>query len=151
MGEPQVGSRDAVVSPWMVAVTALIAQVQGTPYVSGGDSPHGTDCSGLVSWITNAASGRPIFGDRFDTHNERAALASRGFVDGSAPGQLNVGWNASHTALTLPDGTNVASGESGGVRVGGGGAYQAQFDHHMFLPGSGETHEETQEETSEGS
>ena len=28
----------------------------------------------------------------------------------------------------------VSSGEGGGVRIGGGGAYQPQFTHHMFLP-----------------
>jgi hypothetical protein len=36
--------------------------------------------------------------------------------------------------VTLPDGTPVSSGESGGVKVGGGGAYQGQFTKHMFLP-----------------
>jgi hypothetical protein len=45
-----------------------------------------------------------------------------------------VGWNGHHTAATLPDGTPVSSGEGGGVRIGGGGAYQPQFTHHMFLP-----------------
>jgi hypothetical protein len=45
-----------------------------------------------------------------------------------------IGWNGRHTAVTLPDGTSVSSGEGGGVRIGGGGAYQPQFTHHMFLP-----------------
>jgi hypothetical protein len=45
-----------------------------------------------------------------------------------------IGWNGGHTAVTLPDGTPVSSGEGGGVRIGGGGAYQRQFTHHMFLP-----------------
>ena len=45
-----------------------------------------------------------------------------------------IGWNSGHTAVTLPDGTPVSSGEGGGVRVGGGGAYQKQFTHHMYLP-----------------
>src|SRR6478752_3279829 len=53
---------------------------------------------------------------------------------GSQPGALNVGWNGGHTAATLPDGTPVSSGEGGGVRIGGGGAFQGQFSHHMFLP-----------------
>ena len=105
--------------------------VSGTPYISGGDSPRGTDCSGLVSWVTNAASGRPIYGDRFNV--ERALLA-RGFHYGSQLGALNVGWNGGHTAATLPDGTPVSSGEGGGVRIGGGGAFQKQFTRHMFLP-----------------
>lgn len=112
----------------------LIHQVLGTPYVLGGDSPAGTDCSGLASWVSNVATGRPAFGDRFDTSNEESALSARGFQYGTAPGALVIGWNNLHTAVTLADGTRVASGEAGGVKVGGGGAYQAQFTHHMFLP-----------------
>jgi hypothetical protein len=40
--------------------------------------------------------------------------------------------------VTLPDGTPVSSGEGGGVRIGGGGAYQPQFSHHMYLPVEGD-------------
>jgi hypothetical protein len=118
----------------LATLMTLISQVQGTPYITGGDSPHGTDCSGLASWISNAATGRPIYGDRFHTANEAAALRARGFQDGTAPNALVIGWNGGHTAVTLPDGTPVSSGESGGVHIGGGGAYQSQFTHHMFLP-----------------
>jgi hypothetical protein len=111
----------------------LINQVSGTPYVTGGDSPAGTDCSGLASWVSNVATGRPAFGNRFHTANEESALLARGFEYGSEPGALVIGWNGGHTAVTLPDGTPVASGEGGGVRIGGGGAFQRQFTHHMFL------------------
>ena len=117
-----------------VALLSLVNSVSGTPYIAGGDSPRGTDCSGLVSWVTNAATGRPIYGDRFNTGNIERALLARGFKYGSQPGALNVGWNGGHTAATLPDGTPVSSGEGGGVRVGGGGAFQGQFSRHMFLP-----------------
>ncbi len=117
-----------------VTLLTLVNSVSGTPYISGGDSPRGTDCSGLVSWVTNAATGRPIYGDRFNTGNIERALLARGFRYGTQPGALVVGWNGGHTAATLPDGTPVSSGEGGGVRVGGGGAYQSQFTHHMFLP-----------------
>ena len=117
-----------------VTLLTLVNSVSGTPYISGGDSPRGTDCSGLVSWVTNAATGRPIYGDRFNTGNIERALLARGFKYGSQPGALNVGWNGGHTAATLPDGTPVSSGEGGGVRVGGGGAFQRQFSRHMFLP-----------------
>jgi hypothetical protein len=117
-----------------VTLLTLVSSVSGTPYISGGDSPRGTDCSGLVSWVTNAATGRPIYGDRFNTGNIERALLARGFEYGTQPGALNVGWNGGHTAATLPDGTPVSSGEGGGVRIGGGGAYQKQFGHHMFLP-----------------
>jgi hypothetical protein len=118
----------------LATLISLINQVSGTPYVTGGDSPAGTDCSGLVSWVANAATDRPVFGDRFTTGNEEAALLARGFQYGTAPGALVVGWNGGHTAATLPDGTPVSSGERGGVHVGGAGAYQAGFTHHMFLP-----------------
>jgi hypothetical protein len=122
--------------PMIVLATlmSLINQVSGTPYIVGGDSPAGTDCSGLASWVANAATDRPAFGDRFNTGNEEAALLARGFQYGTAPNALVIGWNRGHTAVTLPDGTSVSSGEPGGVRLGGPGAYQAGFTHHMFLP-----------------
>lgn len=123
---------------WIITFVALVSGMQGSPYILGGDSPAGTDCSGVVSWAANSASGRPTFGDRFSTHNEGAALVERGFVEGTSPGALVVGWNDHHTALTLPDGTAVAAGEPGGVHFGGGGAYQEQFSHHAYLPGSGD-------------
>lgn len=121
----------------VIATTALLTlvnQVSGTPYRTGGDSPSGTDCSGLASWVANAATGRPIYGDRFHTGNEEQALLARGFRPGTAPGALNIGWNSGHTAVTLPDGTPVSSGEGGGVKIGGGGAFQPQFTRHMYLP-----------------
>lgn len=116
------------------ALMALIHRYSGTPYIWGGDSARGTDCSGLASWLANAATGRPIFGDRFDTSSEESALLARGFRYGTAPGALVIGWNDHHTAVTLADGTSVASGEGAGIRIGGRGAYQTQFSHHMYLP-----------------
>ena len=118
----------------LATLMTLLQQASGTPYVTGGDSLAGTDCSGLVSWVSNMATDRPVFGDRFNTGNEESALMARGFKYGTAPGALVVGWNGGHTAATLPDGTPVSSGEGGGVRIGGGGAYQPRFTHHMDLP-----------------
>ncbi|WP_082947632.1 glycoside hydrolase [Mycobacterium sp. E2479] len=118
----------------IATLMSLISQVSGTPYISGGDSPAGTDCSGLASWIANAATDRPVFGSRFNTGNEEGALLARGFQYGTAPNAVVIGWNGGHTAVTLPDGTSVSSGERGGVHIGGAGAYQAGFTHHMFLP-----------------
>ncbi|NGX10328.1 hypothetical protein [Mycobacteroides franklinii] len=118
----------------LAALLAFIHQVSGTPYVSGGDTPRGTDCSGLASWVSNVATDRPAFGSRFNTGNQERALLARGFKYGTAPGALVIGWNGGHTAVTLPDGTAVSSGEGGGVKIGGGGAYQPQFQRHMYLP-----------------
>lgn len=119
----------------LAALLSLVSQVSGTPYVSGGDTPAGTDCSGLASWVANVASGRPAFGSRFNTGNMESALLARGFHYGTAPNSVVIGWNGGHAAVTLPDGTPVSSGEGGaGVRVGGGGAYQPQFSRHMYLP-----------------
>jgi hypothetical protein len=133
-----------LMSPVMfVIATSLLTFIQGvtgTPYITGGDTPAGTDCSGLASWVANLATGRPVYGDRFHTANEESALLARGFQFGNGePGDLVIGWNGGHTAVTLPDGTPVSSGEHGGVAIGGLGAYQRQFNHHMFLPMIAET------------
>ena len=118
---------------FLEAIMTLVQQMSGTPY-SHGYSPAGTDCSGLASLVSNVATDRPAWAQRFNTGNEESALLARGFKYGTAPGALVIGWNGGHTAVTLPDGTPVASGEGGGVRIGGGGAYQPQFNHHMYLP-----------------
>ena len=121
----------------LATLMTLIQQMSGTPYVTGGSSERGTDCSGLASLVSNVATDRPAFSSRFNTGNEESALLARGFKYGTAPGALVIGWNGGHTAVTLPDGTPVSSGEGGGVRIGGGGAYQPQFSHHMYLPVDG--------------
>ena len=68
------------------SLLTLVQQLSGTPYISGGDTAAGTDCSGLVSFVTNAATGRPIYGDRFNTGNIEGALKARGFQYGTKPG-----------------------------------------------------------------
>jgi hypothetical protein len=117
----------------LATLMGLLEQMSGTPY-SHGYSPAGTDCSGLASLVSNVVTDRPAWAERFNTGNEESALLARGFKYGTALGAVVIGWNGGHTAVTLPDGTPVSSGEGGGVRIGGGGAYQPQFTHHMYLP-----------------
>ena len=118
----------------LATLLTVVNQVSGTPYVVGGDSQSGTDCSGLASWVSNVATGQPAYGNRFHTGNQEQALLARGFKYGTAPDAVVIGWNGGHTAVTLPDGTPVSSGEGGGVKIGGDGAYQPQFTNHMYLP-----------------
>src|SRR5947209_8357395 len=133
-----IGSVPSRLMVVLATLMTLLQQMSGTPYITGGNSPAGTDCSGLASLVSNVATDRPAFSGRFDTGNEESALLARGFKYGTAPGAVVIGWNGGHTAVTLPDGTPVSSGEGGGVRIGGGGAYQPQFSHHMYLPVDGD-------------
>lgn len=132
------GPRGPVIAPngpVMGRMRAVIDSLVGTPYVWGGWSPNGVDCSGLASIAANIASGRDPWSSRFATGTEGAELSARGFLPGKGgPGTLTIGWNGSHTAITLPDGTSVSSGENGGVQYGGGGANQNQFTDWMYLP-----------------
>src|SRR3978361_489353 len=102
-GNPS-GASDPLIGIATATLLSIVNGMSGTPYVRGGDSPHGTDCSGLVSFVANAATGRPIYGSRFNTGNEEAALLARGFKYGTAPGALVVGWNERHTSPPAPDG-----------------------------------------------
>src|SRR2546423_1122156 len=42
---------------WRAAVTAEALKHQGVPYVWGGASPAGWDCSGFVQWVFRTAAG----------------------------------------------------------------------------------------------
>lgn len=130
-GIPQIAPSGPVMGQMRSAIDSLV----GTPYVWGGFSPAGVDCSGLASIAANIASGRPAFSSRFATGNELEELTARGFSPGKGgTGTLTIGWNGTHTAITLPDGTAVSSGESGGVAYGGGGSEESQFTNWMHLP-----------------
>jgi hypothetical protein len=80
----------------IATLLTFVNQVSGTPYVVGGDSQSGTDCSGLASWVSNVARGRPAYGNRFHTGNQEQALLARGFKYGTAP----TPWSSAGTADT---------------------------------------------------
>ena len=69
----------------LATLMTLLQQMSGTPYMTGGRSAAGTDCSGLASLVSNVATDKLAFGDRFNTGNEESALLARGFSTGPPP------------------------------------------------------------------
>ncbi|QMV84097.1 phage tail tape measure protein [Corynebacterium hindlerae] len=108
-------------------VKQALAGMNGTPYVFGGWSTAGTDCSGAVSMAVNAAEGLDPFDSRTTTMGEAAWLEAKGYQRGKGgPGDmrvafLNGGPGGGHTAIQLPDGTYIESGGNtgGGLTIGG--------------------------------
>jgi GNAT superfamily N-acetyltransferase len=118
--------------------------VSGDKYVLGG-----LDCSALVAKIVQQYTGRtgPVMpandpNHPMSTRTEGEWLTSMGLVLGKGgPSTLRVGWETyssagGHTALTMPDGTNVESSGAGGVQYGGTArsANDPMFRTFAYLP-----------------
>ena len=110
-------------------VKADLAPLDGTPYILGGFSLAGVDCSGAVSAAVNSWEGAPIFQSRMSTATEGPWLAAHGALPGRGnAGDFQIGWwdngggANGHTALRLPDGTYIESGGNtgGGLTIGRG-------------------------------
>jgi SLT domain-containing protein/phage-related protein len=110
----------------------------GRAYVYGGTGPDGFDCSGYMSAIYNALTGRPLWARSFSTESGfeglgfKSGLSSR-FAVGIHRGG---GGPNSHMAGTL-DGVNVESGGShNSTRYGGPaqGADSGYFELKYSLP-----------------
>lgn len=106
-----------------------LAPLDGTPYILGGFSLAGVDCSGAVSAAVNSWEGAPIFQSRMSTATEGPWLAAHGALPGRGnPTDFQIGWwdngggANGHTALRLPDGTYIESGGNtgGGLTIGRG-------------------------------
>ena len=106
-----------------------LAPLDGTPYILGGFSPAGVDCSGAVSAAVNSWENVPIFQSRMSTATEGPWLAAHGALPGRGnAGDFQIGWwdngggANGHTALRLPDGTYIESGGTtgGGLTIGRG-------------------------------
>nr|DAP12301.1 MAG TPA: minor tail protein [Caudoviricetes sp.] len=106
-----------------------LAPLDGTPYILGGFSLAGVDCSGAVSAAVNSWENAPIFQSRMSTATEGPWLAAHGALPGRGnPTDFQIGWwdngggANGHTALKLPDGTYIESGGNtgGGLTIGRG-------------------------------
>jgi SLT domain-containing protein/phage-related protein len=110
----------------------------GRAYVYGGSGPDGFDCSGYMSAIYNALTGRSLWGRSFSTESDFPALGFQGGLGaGFSVGIMRGGGGPnSHMAGTL-DGVNVESGGAhNSTRYGGpaAGADHSQFPIKYFLP-----------------
>lgn len=124
-----------------------LAPLDGTPYILGGFSLAGVDCSGAVSAAVNSWEGAPIFQSRMSTATEGPWLAAHGALPGRGnPTDFQIGWwdngggANGHTALRLPDGTYIESGGNtgGGLTIGrGAGPLDGRgFTNWMHFSGS---------------
>lgn len=135
-GKPKRFAGGGLVYAYQVAQSAA-----GQDYDWGGHSFSGADCSGYVSMVVNAATGRDPVGGRMNTGSAGAYMQALGGVMGPGPaGTLRVGWvnggpGGGHMAGTMPDGTNFESGGAHGTVMYGGSAKGASdFPNQAFLP-----------------
>ena len=116
--------------PGVQRALAFAKREAGKPYVWGGVGPHGYDCSGFMSAITNVIKGRPPHSRLFTTHSFGAAGGPGGFVRNKKSafmvGVTDAG--VGHMAGTLA-GHDVESSGSAGVRFDGGAR---GANHPMF-------------------
>ena len=85
------------------AAVAAAKSMMGTPYVWGGNSPGGFDCSGLTSWAYSQA------GVEIPRTAENQAIGQQVHYDDLQPGDLVV-WTG-HVAMYAGDGMMVEAGD----------------------------------------
>ncbi len=128
------------------AVEQKLAYMQGTPYVFGGWSKAGVDCTGATSLGINASLGYDEFRERHSTGNSASWLSGLGFMRGNGgSGDIRVafvngGPGGGHEAMQLDNGTYIESGGNtgGGFTIGGkAGPLEGRgFTDFYYLPGA---------------
>lgn len=93
-------------------VSAAYAGI-GAPYLWGGTTPSGFDCSGFINWAYNQAGrgGLPR-----TTYGMEASLPR---VSSPQPGDIVLANNNTHGAIYVGNGQVISSTPSGGVRLHG--------------------------------
>jgi hypothetical protein len=118
------------------------------PYVWGGYSMGGMDCSGLALAMANIAVGKdPFDGGKVATNGLAQRLTQMGFRVGKpddSAGALTVGWvdndgdgPGGHAGVTLPNGVGLeAQNDRAGILMGNStpGANNPDYTNWMYLP-----------------
>ena len=128
------------------AVIQKLRYMDRTPYIFGGWSRAGVDCSGAISLGVNAILGLDEWDSRTATAAEGAWLSAKNFRRGrGASGDtrvayVNGGPGGGHTAMQLDNGVFIESGGNtgGGFTIGGkAGPLEGRgFTDWYYLPGA---------------